>query len=59
MDTEEEEEGKEEYDVEFDDDGSYQSEVVNCVCGFNEEDGLMIQVTSRRLYHPPLESSLS
>lgn len=34
-DTDEEEGG---------DGASYQTEVVNCSCGFNEEDGLMIQV---------------
>lgn len=34
-----------ETDEEEEDDGSYQTEVVNCSCGFNEEDGLMIQVS--------------
>ena len=34
-------------DEEEDDDSSYQTEVVNCSCGFNEEDGLMIQVLNQ------------
>lgn len=32
-------------DEEFGEGSSYQSEVVNCICGYNEEDDLMIQVS--------------
>ena len=36
------------YDADSDEesiaDSTYQTEIVNCKCGFNEEDSLMIQV---------------